>query len=295
MSRMIEPEELNLRFRQWVGTISRATEQEIESIDGKTLRRSGDKEQKPLHMISAWASRQRLVLGQMSTDAKSNEITAVSELLDMLDLTGCIVTADAMSSQKAIVAKITEKEADYAIGLKDNQPMLRKATTEYFEAFLNDPKLYPEVKQIETINKGHGRIEVRTYYLTAKIDWLDVKDAWTGLQSLGMVRSKVTCSGKETEDTRYYISSITDIKTFAAAVRSHWGIENSLHWCLDMTFSEDYCRMRKDHSAENIAIVRHIALNVLKTFPANMSVARKRRRCTYDDQFLADVLLSIHA
>ena len=292
---MIEPEELNRRFKQWVGTISEATEQEIVSIDGKTLRRSGSDEQKPLHMISAWASKQQLVLGQTATDAKSNEITAVPELLDMLDVAGCIVTADAMSCQKTIVAKIAEKQADYAIGLKDNQPMLRKATEEYFEAFLNDPKLYRDVTKIETIDKGHGRIEVRTYYLTAKIDWLDVKDAWAGLQSLGMVRSKVTCDGKETEDTRYYISSITDIKTFATAVRSHWGIENSLHWCLDMTFSEDYCRMRKDHSAENIAIVRHIALNVLKTFPANMSVARKRRRCTYDDQFLADVLLSIHA
>ena len=292
---MIEPDELNRRFKQWVGTISQAAEQEIVSIDGKTLRRSGNDEQKPLHMISAWASKQQLVLGQTATDAKSNEITAVPELLDMLDVAGCIVAADAMSCQKAIVAKTAEKQADYAIGLKDNQPMLRKATEEYFEAFLNDPKLYRDVTKIETIDKGHGRIEVRTYYLTAKIDRLDVKDAWAGLQSLGMVRSKVTCDGKETEDTRYYISSITDIKNFATAVRSHWGIENSLHWCLDMTFYEDYCRMRKDHSAENIAIVRHIALNVLKTFPANMSVARKRRRCTYDNQFLADGLLSIHA
>lgn len=292
---MIQPEELNRRFKEWVSAICHSTEQEIVNIDGKTLRRSGGREQKPLHMISAWASKQRLVLGQTTTDAKSNEITAVPALLDMLDVSGCIVTADAMSCQKAITAKITESHADYVIGLKDNQPMLRKATEEYYDAFLKAPLLYPEVTKIETTDKGHGRIEVRTYYLTTKIDWLDVKHAWAGLRSLGMVRSKVTCNGKVTEDVRYYISSLTDINSFAKATRSHWGIENSLHWCLDMTFGEDYCRMRKDHSAENIAIVRHIALNLLKTFPAKMSVARKRRRCTYDDQFLADVLLSIHA
>ena len=147
----------------------------------------------------------------------------------------------------------------------------------------------------ETTEKGHGRIEHRKYYLTTNLDWLSGKEEWGNLFGFGMVRSKIETNGVISKETRYYITSLKEVGTFANAVRSHWGIENSLHWCLDMTFHEDYSRVRKDHSAENMAVVRHIALDVLKNYPAKISLARKRRRCTYDDDFLENVLLSVHA
>jgi predicted transposase YbfD/YdcC len=292
---MIEPEEFEKCFCSWVQSICSGTESEIISVDGKTLRRSGGGKISPIHMVSAWANQNQLVLGQIATDAKSNEITAVPKLLEMLDIKGCIITADAMSCQKEITKKITEKEADYVISLKDNQPSLRQDTADYFEDALADPKSYPELQFTETKNKGHSRIECRKYYLTTKLDWLSGKDAWGNLNGLGMVRSKVEKSGEICEETRCYITSLGDVEAFAKAARAHWGVENSLHWCLDMTFREDYSRIRKDHSAENMAIVRHIALDILKKYPSKISLARKRRRCSYDDAFLADVLRSVHA
>ena len=270
-------------------------EGEIISVDGKTLRRSGDKDQNPFHMVSAWANQNQLVLGQLAVEEKSNEITAVPALLDVLDIKDSIITADAMSCQKEITKKIVSKGAGYVIGLKDNQPNLRRDAAEYFEDAWSDPRNYPEVQATETSEKGHGRIEQRKYYLTTKIDWLACKDEWGGLCGLGAVRSKVTKGDIISEEVRYFITSLHDVNTFSKAARAHWGVESSLHWCLDMIFHEDYSRMRKDHSAENMAIVRHIALDILKQYPAKISLARKRRRCAYDDAFLADVLCSVHA
>ena len=292
---MIEPEEFESCFRSWVSSVCRTTEGEIISIDGKTLRRSGGGQKSPLHMVSAWANQSQLVLGQVSTDEKSNEITAVPQLLDALDMKGCIVTADAMSCQKGITAKLAEKEADCVLGLKDNQPNLKKDVKEFFEDALMYPKKFPEVQHFHTADKGHGRIEVRDYYLTDDLEWMQDKENWTSLNGLGMVVSRETTGETTTQERRYYISSLKDVNPFAKAVRAHWGVENSLHWCLDMTFHEDYSRMRKDHTAENMAVVRHIALDVLKLHPAKMSVARKKRRCSYDDAFLAEVLSSFHA
>lgn len=292
---MIHPEEFEKCFRSWVSSVCRATDGEIISIDGKTLRRSGSKERNPVHMVSAWASQNQLVLGQLAVEEKSNEITAVPALLEMLDVEGSVITADAMSCQKEITKKIVEKKADYVIGLKDNQPNLRRNASEYYEDALADPRNYPEIQKCETTEKGHGRIEHRKYYLTTNLDWLSGKEEWGNLFGFGMVRSKIETNGVISKETRYYITSLKEVGTFANAVRSHWGIENSLHWCLDMTFHEDYSRVRKDHSAENMAVVRHIALDVLKNYPAKISLARKRRRCTYDDDFLANVLLSVHA
>ena len=292
---MIHPEEFEKCFIQWVSSVCQRTDGEIVSIDGKTVRRSKDTDKNPIHMVSAWANQNQVVLGQLATDEKSNEITAVPELLAALDITGTIITTDAMSCQKEIVKKIIEKKADYTIALKENQPTLYEYVHDYFSSAITEKQFYPEVSSSQTTEKGHGRIERRTYYLSAEIEWLENRTDWAGLAAIGMVHSHVERNGVISEENRYYITSLVDVKQFASAVRSHWGVENSLHWCLDMTFHEDYSRIRKDHSAENMAVVRHMALNILKQHPAKISLARKRRRCSYDDAFLASVLLAFHA
>ena len=246
-------------------------------------------------MVSAWANEQQLVLGELAVEEKSNEITAVPQLLDMLDIAGCIVTTDAMSCQKEITKKIIEKDAEYVLALKENQPTLCHEVQEYFSEAMKEAKFYPEMEQYKTLDCGHGRIEKRMYYLSTEVGWYQDLAQWAGIRGFGMVCSEVERNGQTCQDTRYFITSLSDISTFANAVRKHWGIENSLHWCLDMTFHEDFSRIRKDHSAENMAVVRHIALNILKNYPVNISLARKRRRCSYDDAFLADVLRSLHA
>lgn len=289
---MIKPEQFEKCFSDFMMHMAQKTNNEIISIDGKTLRGSRNGDRKPIHMISAWASENQMVLEQIITDEKSNEITAVPELIDMLDVSGCIVTADAMNCQKQTVQKITEGNADYVLGLKDNHPNFKQDTADYFFSALQAPDLYPPVYRTKTTEKGHGRYEEREYFLVTDIDWLDQRKDWMNLNGLGMVRSKVEKDGETTSETRYYITSLTDVELFAKAARAHWGIENSLHWCLDVVFDEDHIRMRKDHSGENMAIVRHIVLNMLKIFPTpkKMSVSRKRQKCEYDDSFLADVL-----
>ena len=289
---LIDPSELENSFISWVKSIAEQTKGEIISIDGKTLCGSRDTKTKAIHMVSAWANANQLVLGQVKTNEKSNEITAIPTLLELLEIKGCIITIDAMGCQKDIAERITVSEADYVLSLKGNQTTLHEDVRLYFEAVEQAPKHYP-VSTHSTIEKGHGRIEKRHYTLSEEIDWLPQKSEWAGLKSIGMVRSVVETDGKTIEETRYFISSLRDISTFSKAVRSHWGIENSLHWCLDVVFHEDLCRTRKDNSAENFAIIRHMAVNILKKYPANMSLARKRRKCGYDPDFMADVLISI--
>ena len=204
-------------------------------------------------MVSAWADHQQIVLGQLATDEKSNEITAVPALLEILDVAGCIITADSMSCQKEIVKIITEKKADYVLGLKNDQPTMHTEAKEYFDATLKDPRNYPLVQSARTRDFGHGRIETRTYHLTTEIDWFENLADWKDLHAFGMACSKAEQNGKITEDVRYFITLLDTVSTFAEAVRKHWGVENSLHWCLDITFREDYSRIRKDHSAENMA------------------------------------------
>ena len=292
---MLNPEEFQKRFIEWVEKSCGKQAREVISVDGKTMRGSAGKEQKPIHMVSAWASKTRAVFGQMAVEEKTNEITAVPELLELLDIENTIITADAMSCQKDIVKKISSKGADYVIGLKDNQPTLCRETNDYFVSALDTPQFYPHVSKTETHEKGHGRIETRKYYLCTDPDFLKLYPEWTNLHSVGMMKSTVIRGETTTEETHYYISSLVDIAEFANAARSHWGVENSLHYCLDVTFREDHSRMRKDHSAENFAVVRHIVLNVLKNMNDKLSVARRRRRCAYDDAYLEKVLLSIHA
>jgi len=283
---LIDPKEMEEGFLSWVKSVAKKTKGEIISIDGKTVRGSQDAKAKAIHMVSAWANANQLALGQVKTEEKSNEITAIPTLLEILELKDCIVTIDAMGCQKDIAQKIVASEADYVLGLKGNQTSLHE-----------DVKLYFEHEKVatktETKEKGHGRIETREYFLETEIGWLSQKPDWEKLNAIGMVKSKVWEKGVLREETRYFITSLTDVMTFSKAVRAHWGVENSLHWCLDVVFREDLNRTRKDSSAENFAVIRRIALNILKNYPAKMSLARKRRKCEYDQDFMADVLLSV--
>ena len=283
---MIKPEELEASFIPWIKSTAQNSKGEIISIDGKTVCGSRDTKAKAIHMVSAWANANQLVLGQVKTEEKSNEITAIPTLLEMLELQGCIISIDAMGCQKDIAKQITEAEAEYVFGLKGNQNSLHDDVKLYFE---NEDV----AQQSVTHDKGRGRIETRTYYLETAIEWLYQKPDWMGLKGIGMVKSSVWEKDSLREEARYFITTLTDVETFAKAVRSHWGIENSLHWCLDVVFGEDACRTRKDNSAENFTVIRKIALNVLKNFPIKMSLARKRRKCEYDSDFLAQVLLSL--
>lgn len=280
---MIDPKEFEKCFIAWINEVKTIIKGETISIDGKTLCASKDENKRAIHMVSAWANKQKLVIGQIKTDDKSNEITAVPQLLDMLEIAGCIVTADAISCQKDIVKKITEKEADYVLALKRNQETLHDDVKLYFDDI-------SESEQIVTKEKGHGRIETREYFLSTDIHWLWQRSEWKNLNAIGMVRSTVLEKGSLREETRYFITSLTEVKPFANAVREHWGIENSLHWVLDVGFNEDNCRMRKDNSGENFAVVRHIAINLLKKDTSKMSMRAKRHRCAYDDDFLYSVL-----
>jgi predicted transposase YbfD/YdcC len=282
---LIDPKEMERCFFLWTGAVSELTKGEIVSIDGKTLRGSRNAENKAIHMVSAWANRNRMVLGQVKTDEKSNEITAIPMLLDMLELKGCIVTIDAMGCQKAITRKITEKNADYVLGLKGNQESIHDDVRLYFE----NEKV---AQTVTTREKGHGRIETRSYFLETELDWLYQKPGWAGLTAIGAVKSRVWEKDVLREETRYFITSLREVKPFAEAVRGHWCIENSLHWTLDVAFNEDNSRIRKDNSGENFAVIRHIALNLLKQDDAKMSVKARRHRCAYDDDYLCKILFS---
>jgi len=283
---LINPAELEASFTAWVKSVAQKTKGEIISIDGKTACGSRDAKAKAIHMVSAWANANQLALGQVRTDEKSNEITAIPTLLEMLELEGGIVTIDAMGCQKEIAKQITTSQADYVFGLKGNQSNLHDDVKLYFENENN-------TQMVVTRDKGHGRIETREYHLETGLDWLCHKPEWAGLAAIGMVKSSIWEKDTLREETRYFITSLTEVETFAKAVRAHWGIENSLHWCLDVVFHEDACRTRKDNSAENFSVIRKIALNILKNFPAKMSLARKRRKCEYDPEFMAQVLLSV--
>ena len=288
---MLDPKEFQDRFIEWAKAACGKQTREIFSIDGKTMRGSKSTDKKPIHIVSAWANKARAVFGQLATDEKSNEITAVPELLELLDIEGTIITADAMSCQRKIVKKISGKGADYVINLKGNQSALHDAVREHFDTVMKNPELFQPLSILETVDNGHGRIEKRTYYLCTDAEFLDLyRSEWENLNAIGMRKTCTEQKGKLTEEISYFIASITDIKEFADSSRAHWGVESSLHWCLDVTFREDHSRMRKDHSAENFAVIRHIVLNILKMMDDKMSVARRRRHCAYDDVYLEKVI-----
>lgn len=285
-------------FTSWTESISEIFEGEVVSIDGKTLRRSFDKssDKKAIHMVSAWASANSLVLGQVKTNEKSNEITAIPQLLKCLKLKGCLVTIDAMGCQKDIAKEIVSLEADYLLAVKDNHPTLHRAIQNYFtQAFDADFEGY-KIDFAETFDKAHGRLESRRCWVGYDaLAYIDGSQNWEGLQTIVMVESERTIKDKTTIEHRYYISSTLGTAAYLLdCSREHWKIETSLHWCLDIAFREDESRIRKGNGAENFAVLRHIALNLLKKEnTAKVGIHNKRLKAGWDEDYLEKVLAGL--
>jgi predicted transposase YbfD/YdcC len=290
----IDPQQFQTCFMRWIQDICHLLPGEVVPIDGKTLRRSFDTEldQGPIHIVSAWATNNRLVLGQIKVDEKSNEITAIPELIDALDLTDCVVTIDAMGCQKQIATRIRTKGAHYILALKKNQDTLYTEVHDLFHQLPMDEAFAVALDYHETTDHGHGRHEIRRYWTTDTLDRLSTRDQWSGLHTVGMVESERTLAGETTVEWRYYILSLpSNAQTFGNAVRAHWEIENSVHWVLDLTFREDESRIRMGHGPENFAILRHIALNLLREETSfKGSIKTKRLKCGWNDAYLSKVL-----
>jgi predicted transposase YbfD/YdcC len=294
----LDPQAFKERFIEWIQSVAKVTKGEIVAIDGKTLRGSYDTygKKSAIHMISAWANNARLVLGQRKVDDKSNEITAIPELLSMLELSGCIVTIDAMGCQKKIAKTIRSKGADYVLALKGNQGNFHEQVAEFFEdqcerefADYCDSEAMGSYK---TVERDHGRVDVREYWIVSDIDWLEEKKGWDGLQAIGCARLTSTQGEKTSCENRYYItSSALPAKTFGEAVRGHWGIENRLHWVLDVGFREDDSRVRKGEAADNFGVIRHICMNLLKQEQSfKRGIKGKRYRAAMDENYREKVL-----
>ncbi len=286
----LDPRHFEQCFLDWVNAVFERTTGKVVAIDGKTLRRSYDRSSKkaPLQMVSAWAASNRLVLGQVAVDAHSNEITAIPQLLELLDLNGCIVTIDAIGCQQDIAQLIVDQGGDYVLTVKANQGSLWQEVHECFADIEADGMRFHETEEA-----GHGREETRWYWMTETLPWPLRRVQWKGLRSMGVVEASRTVGEKYTVERRYYISSLPpDAERLAEAVRGHWGIENSLHWVLDVAFREDESRIRTGHATENMAVVRRIALNLLKQDTSvKLGVANKRLKAAWDEHYLLKILL----
>lgn len=288
-------EELENCFLNWVRTVFNTSKSKVIPIDGKTLRRSHDRAsgKSAIHMVNAWCVENGISLGQIKTSEKSNEITAIPELIKILELNGCIVTIDAMGTQTKIAETIIDKGADYVLALKGNQGNLNDQVTLFFEDARENDFKDISFDSHTTIDPDHGRIETRKYTTVSEIDWLQGKENWSGLKTIIMVESERDINNEVSKETRYYISSMEDsAEEIGKAVRGHWGVENSLHWKLDVGFREDECRKRKGNSSENFAIMRQIALNLLNQEKTIMKagVNAKRLRAGWDNNYLLTLL-----
>jgi predicted transposase YbfD/YdcC len=291
----LNPDQFQQCFLSWVRSLAQLSDGQVIAIDGKTLRQSYNSadSKAAIHMVSAWATANRLVLGQRKVDEKSNEITAIPLLLKMLEIHGCIVTIDAMGCQKEIAKGIIERGAEYVLALKENQGNLfedvqqifAQAQARHFVGIAHDFH--------QTVDKGHGRVEIRRCWTMGQVEFLIDADKWVKFTSIGMIQAERRIDGKIERETRYYISSLTsDAQRLSQAVRSHWLVENSLHWVLDLAFLEDACRIRKDFAPENLAVVRHMALNLLtQETTLKVGVKNKRLRAGWDEDYLLKVLL----
>lgn len=286
-----------VKWLEWLRAEAAETtgvEQPVLAVDGKTLRRSHDRRKAlgALHCVTVWASEFGLSLGQVACEEKSNEITAIPELLRLVDIKGAIITIDAMGTQKAIAQQIVESGADYVLALKGNQGTLHDAVIDYIDQQSRDDFATARARRHITQETGHGRQETRSYIQMPVPDTLRELELWKGLQSIGVVTSVCVRDGKETIETRYYISSLpVRVKRFAHAVRSHWGIENSCHWSLDVTYREDESRIREKHLRENFAWLSRFTLSLLKQHPGRDSLVMKRRNCGWNEEFLLEVVM----
>lgn len=303
----LDPEQFRAGFQSWIQAVAEVLPTQVIAVDGKTVRGSQERSRgkSAIHMVSAWATQSQLILAQVKVDEKSNEITAIPDLLRMLELSGCLVTLDAMGCQRAIAEQITAQGADYVLALKENQPDLLEEVADCF--LLADAEPYDGMRhdQHTSVTKAHGRLELHHHTVLADpahLSWLQAEQQWPGLQALGRVQVERRALGgtapltRPASEVRYYLlSRLMSADAFGAAVRSHWGIENQVHWVLDVTFHEDASRMRAGHAAENVAVLRHIALNLLRHTPAAMprgprSLKAKRLKAAWDTDYLLRIL-----
>jgi predicted transposase YbfD/YdcC len=290
---LLDPVAFQKCFYAWASSFREKIVGETIALDGKTSRGSSDisLDKKGVHMVSAWANENQMVLGQIKVNEKSNEITAIPELLELLDVSGCTVTIDAMGTQKEIAKKIIEKDADYVLGLKGNQETLHDDVKTYIDDQMDNKITTSSHQSKKTVDANHGRIEERNYHLFTDLDWLEQKDDWAGLMGIGMVESRIEKNKKISLERRYYITSLQCIDRFAKDVRSHWGIENSLHWSLDVSFNEDRKTQRKGNSPANSAVLRHIVMNLLKREKSKkISINRKRAIACMVPDYLEKVI-----
>lgn len=290
----LNPTAFQTAFLAWVDTIREKLPGDVVAIDGKTDRRTHDRaiDLAPLHLVSAWSCANRLVLGQVRVDTKSNEITAIPLLLGLLDLTDCLVTIDAMGCQVAIAEQIVDQDADYLLACKGNQPQLAADVEQVFTTILQHPPDSATVDSCTITSDGHGRHEVREYWSTNQLDTIRDRARWPQLRSIAMVRSTRTDATGTSVETRQYISSLPiGAARVADAIRQHWGIENPVHWVLDVVFAADESRARIGHSAHNLAIIRHLVLNLLRQETTlKTSLRQKRLRAGWDDAYVLTVL-----
>jgi predicted transposase YbfD/YdcC len=283
----LDPEELERCFVAWVSCVAQLSAGEVVSIDGKALRGSRQSGKKAIvHMVSAWASENRLVLGQRKVDDKSNEITAIPKLLEVLAVQGCVITVDAMGCQKNIATKVREKQADYILAVKENQGKLLAGIRDSF-------RFLPAASASQQVDAGHGRVETRTCTVINDLSMIEKAQEWAGLRSLVRLEAEryIKTTGQTEREIRYYISSSSsDAESMNRAVRQHWGIENSLHWVLDVAFSEDHSRKRAGHAAQNFSLITRIALNLLKRDTLKRSIKGKRLKAGWDNAYLSSIL-----
>lgn len=294
---MIDAQQFQLAFWEWVCAVNDILQGQIINIDGKCLRGSDDQKlgKRAIYMVSAWAAENEMVLGQRKVDEKSNEITAIPELLKILAISGCIVTIDAIGTQTNIAKTIVEANADYMLSVKENQGHLYEDISVLFAVDQAQNFKYAALDYHKTVNKGHGRIEVRECWSTSKPEYLNLirgVDRWLGLKSMAMVICTRLIDGKETRQVRFYISSLPgNAERILHVVRKHWSIENELHWVLDVALNEDHSRVRKDQAPENFAVLRHIALNLLKQEKtAKGGIHAKQLQAAWNQDYLLKVL-----
>jgi len=291
----IKPAEFEKCLLSWITALHEITDGQVVAIDGKTLRRSFDtaKSKAAIHMVSAWATANHISLGQVVMDAKSNEITAIPKLLKMLEISGCLVTIDAMGCQTEIAQEIVNAGGDYVLAVKANQPTLHDGIKAFFDDHFEDDFARAKARRYETQGKGHGREESRYYFVCRVPEDLPDASRWFNLKAVGIAVSETQRDGKVCNEVRYYIlSKYLSGRGFADAVRDHWGIENRLHWQLDVTFQEDQCRIRKGHADANFSILRRTALSLVKNKQSKkLGVKNKRLTAAWNEDYLLEILL----